>query len=40
MSSSIINNILQKADIVEVIGEFINLSKVGKNYKGICTVHN
>ncbi|MGL6124945.1 MAG: DNA primase [Metamycoplasmataceae bacterium] len=40
MSSSIINNILQKSDIVEVVGEFINLSKVGKNYKGICTVHN
>ncbi|MGL5643452.1 MAG: DNA primase [Metamycoplasmataceae bacterium] len=40
MSSSIISTILQTADIVEVIGEFINLSKVGKNYKGICTVHN
>ncbi|MGL5732664.1 MAG: DNA primase [Metamycoplasmataceae bacterium] len=40
MSSSIINTILQTADIVEVVGEFINLSKVGKNYKGICTVHN
>ncbi|MGL5617707.1 MAG: DNA primase [Metamycoplasmataceae bacterium] len=40
MSSPIINNILQTADIVEVVGEFINLSKVGKNYKGICTVHN
>ncbi len=40
MSSSIINAILQKSDIVEVVSEFINLSKVGKNYKGICTVHN
>ncbi|MGL5205402.1 MAG: DNA primase [Metamycoplasmataceae bacterium] len=40
MSASIINTILQTADIVEVVGEFINLSKVGKNYKGICTVHN
>lgn len=40
MSSSIINNILQKSDIVEVVSEFINLSKIGKNYKGICTVHN
>ena len=40
MSSSIINQILQNSDIVDVVGEFINLSKVGKNYKGICTVHN
>ncbi len=40
MSSSTINEILQKSDIVEVAGEFINLSKIGKNYKGICTVHN
>ncbi len=40
MSSSTINEILQKSDIVEIVGEFINLAKVGKNYKGICTVHN
>jgi DNA primase len=40
LSSSTINEILQKSDIVEVAGEFINLSKIGKNYKGICTVHN
>ncbi|MDK2819861.1 MAG: DNA primase [Mycoplasmataceae bacterium] len=40
MNSSIINEILHKSDIVEVISEFINLSKTGKNYKGICTVHN
>lgn len=40
MSSTIINQILQKSDIIEIVGEFINLSKVGKNYKGICTVHN
>lgn len=40
MSLGTINEILQKSDIVEVISEFINISKVGKNYKGICTVHN
>lgn len=40
MSLDIIIEILQKSDIVEVVSEFLNISKVGKNYKGICTVHN
>lgn len=40
MNLSIIDEILHKSNIVEIVSEFISLSKTGKNYKGICTVHN
>lgn len=35
-----INSIRRQADIVDVIGSYINLVSQGKNYFGICPFHN
>lgn len=35
----IVNEIRHRADIVEVIGEFVKLEKAGQNYKGLCPFH-
>ncbi len=39
-SEEFIQKVLNTADIVEVIGEFVNLKKAGVNYKGLCPFHN
>ncbi len=36
----IIDEILAKLDIVDVIGERVSLKKTGANYKGLCPFHN
>lgn len=36
----IIDEILAKLDIVDVIGECVSLKKTGANYKGLCPFHN
>ncbi|WP_051521809.1 DNA primase [Mycoplasmopsis gallinarum] len=38
--SSLINEILSKADIVKIIEEYIQLKKNGRNYVAICPFHN
>lgn len=40
ISNEEITEIRKKADIVEVIGSYINLAPKGKNYFGICPFHN
>ncbi len=35
----IVNEIRQRADIVEIIGESVTLEKTGQNYKGLCPFH-
>lgn len=35
-----IQKIIDTADIVEVVGDFVNLRKSGANYKGLCPFHN
>lgn len=40
LSNDEINSIRRQADIVEVIGSYINLVSQGKNYFGICPFHN
>ncbi|ANE40865.1 DNA primase [Fervidobacterium ngatamarikiense] len=35
----IIERIREKNDIVEVISEYVNLQKVGSNYRGLCPFH-
>ena len=35
-----LNDIRQKVDIVNVIGQYIPLQKSGQNYKGICPFHD
>ena len=34
------DELLQKADIVSVVSQYIKLTKQGRNYKGLCPFHN
>ena len=34
------NEILEKADIVDVVSDYIKLEKAGSSYKGLCPFHN
>ncbi len=40
ISQQTIDEILNVADIVEVIGEYVQLQPAGKSYKGLCPFHN
>ena len=35
-----IDRIMDAADIVDVVSEFVSLRKVGANYKGLCPFHD
>ena len=35
-----VNRILDTADIVEVVSDFVKLRRSGANYKGLCPFHN
>lgn len=35
-----VDKIMEAADIVEVVSEFVSLRKAGVNYKGLCPFHN
>ena len=37
---SFINDLIAKIDIVDVVGERVDLRKAGKNYNGLCPFHN
>lgn len=37
---STIQRIMDAADIVEVVREFVTLRKAGVNYKGLCPFHH
>ena len=37
---SVIDEIKQKLDIVEVIGEYSSLTKAGRTFKGLCPLHS
>lgn len=39
INRDIIEKIREKNDIVEVISEYVNLQKVGANYRGLCPFH-
>ena len=39
-NNSLAEDILKHADIVKVVGSYINLIKAGKNYKGVCPFHD
>ena len=35
-----VDKIMEATDIVDVVGEFVNLRKAGVNYKGLCPFHD
>ncbi len=35
-----INEIKQRIDVVDLIGQYVTLTKAGRNYKGLCPFHN
>ncbi len=39
ISQETIQKVLDTADIVEVISDFVNLKRAGSNYKGLCPFH-
>ena len=40
ISNEVINEIRNKTDIVDVVSKYINLTKKGKNYIGVCPFHD
>lgn len=40
ISNEVINEIRNKTDIVDVVSRYINLTKKGKNYIGVCPFHD
>lgn len=39
-SDQLIEEVCERNDIVEIVSEYVNLKKSGKNYKGLCPFHN
>ena len=37
---STVDEVKQKLDIVEVIGQYTKLTKAGRNFKAVCPFHN
>lgn len=40
VSNEVINEIRNKTDIVDVVSRYVNLTKTGKNYIGVCPFHD
>ncbi len=40
ISNDVINEIRNKTDIVDVVSKYVNLTKKGKNYIGVCPFHD
>ena len=40
INNEVVNEIRNKTDIVDVISKYVNLTKKGKNYFGICPFHD
>ena len=36
----IIEEVMQRADIVEIVGEYVALRRRGRNYFGLCPFHH
>ena len=40
ISDSKINQILESSNIVDIIGEYVDLKRAGSSFKGLCPFHN
>ena len=40
ISNDIVNEIRSRTDIIEVVSRYVNLTKKGKNYIGVCPFHD
>ncbi|MBQ6939529.1 MAG: hypothetical protein IJN35_06740, partial [Muribaculaceae bacterium] len=40
MNKSVIDQVVDRADIVDVVSDVVQLKKSGANYKGCCPFHN
>jgi DNA primase len=40
MSMSVITEVKQRLDIVELVSEYVTLQKAGRNFKGLCPFHS
>lgn len=40
ISDDMVNQIKENSDIVDVIGEYVDLKKAGSSFKGLCPFHN
>ncbi len=40
IQKEVIDEVVQRTDIIELIGEYIDLKKAGSNYKALCPFHN
>jgi len=38
--NDVINKVIERSDIVEIIGQFTALKKAGRNFKALCPFHN
>ena len=40
ISDDMVNQIKASSDIVDIIGEYVDLKKAGSSFKGLCPFHN
>ncbi len=40
IDKAVIDTVIERADIVEVVSDFVHLTKKGKDYKGLCPFHD
>lgn len=40
MNKSVIDQVVDRADIMDVVSDVVQLKKSGANYKGCCPFHN
>ena len=39
ISKALFDEVIEKNDIYDVVSQYVQLSKAGRNYKGLCPFH-